>query len=99
MEIDIYQLRGLLADAAELAIKRYRIEIVKEKPYLSEREAGRLYGSGVVKRWVKEELIRPIKDGNATSKKRYDSMKLEIIAKTSNRNTYLSILDHKLTKY
>ena len=56
------------------------------KTFLSETQAFKLYGRKVVERWVDQNLIQPAKDGENTSKKRYDRLKLEILAKSSNRN-------------
>ena len=85
IQIETYELRSLLSDAVELGYKKALQETGQIKPFLSQREAYRLYGEVTIKRWVSEHLIFPDKDGNNTSKVRYDRMKLEILAKSSNR--------------
>lgn len=97
MEITLqkFELANLLRDASELAVKQYRIERGEEKPFISQSEAYRLFGEGVVKRWVKEGLIKRKKDGNNTSTVRYDRLELEILAKSNNRLTYLDSEERK----
>lgn len=85
IQIETYELRNLLIDAVELGYKKALQETGQMKTFISQREAYRLYGEVTVKRWVSEHLIEPDKDGNNTSKKRYDRMRLEILAKSSNR--------------
>ncbi len=94
MEIN-FELMNLLRDTAELAVKQYRIEKGEESSFISQREAYRLFGTGVVKRWVQEGLIKRKKDGSATSTVRYDRMELELLARSSNRITYLDSEERK----
>jgi hypothetical protein len=88
MVID-YELKNLLIDAVELGYKKALVETGQIKSWVSQREAYRLYGEVTVKRWVDENRITPNKDGENTSKVRYDRMILEILAKSSNRNGIL----------
>ena len=85
MEIEEYQLRTMLTDAAELGGKKALISIGKLSPTISKAEAYRLYGRAQVDRWIDERLIIPQKDGENTSRVRLDRMRLETIAKSSNR--------------
>jgi hypothetical protein len=90
-----FELRALIVDAMEIAKIGTRIAEDKEHSFISERQAFKLFGSGFVQRWTKEGLITPIKDGNASSKKRYNRMELEVLAKTSNRSTYLPVKERE----
>lgn len=77
-----------LVDAAELGAKKALQNVGIIAPYLSQRQAGRLYGTGKVRRWIKEGLITPVKDGDKNSTVRIDRIQLEAVAKTANRASY-----------
>jgi len=84
-EID-YKILNLLSAAFELGYKKALEDVGERKPFLSERASFRQFGEANVKRWVSQNLIEPDQDGQNTSKKRYDRMRLEILSKSSNRN-------------
>jgi hypothetical protein len=86
MEIELFELRRLLTDAVELGAKKALQEAGILKPYLKKSEAYRLYGRGIV-----EGLIKIRKDGNQSAAWRLDRIELEIVAKSLNRHTYLSV--------
>lgn len=90
MQIDLFELKNLLSDAAEVATVKTLIEVGKLSPFLSKREAYRLYGAGLVKRWIEEGLIKVNKDGNNTAKCRLSRVELEELSKANNRITYKS---------
>jgi hypothetical protein len=90
MEIEKYELQRMLNDAAEFGAKKALLDLGLSKPFLSFREASNVYGSGRVNRWIKEGLIQKYKDGDTSSTIRLDRMQLDILARSSNRNTYLS---------
>lgn len=89
-EFELFQLKNLLSDAAEVATIKTLVSLGHLSPTLSKREAYRTYGEGVVKRWIAEGLIKVHKDGNNTSKCRLDRVELETLARSNNRLTYLS---------
>ncbi|HCY42241.1 MAG TPA: hypothetical protein DHV48_12940 [Prolixibacteraceae bacterium] len=91
----IFELKNLLADAAELGAKRALLDLGLSKPYLKEREAKRIYGPTIVERWIKEGLITPVKDGNNTASKRISRIQIEAVAKAANRCTYLTMDERK----
>jgi len=71
------------------------------KPYLSLNEAYKIYGEGTVDRWMRERLIRKIKDGEGNSPVRISRIEIEAVAKTSNRaewyiDYYGNIIDENL---
>ena len=88
-ETELEYMRSL-ADAAELGAKRALQEAGLLKPYLKKQEARRLYGPAVVDRWIREGLVRVIKDGDSSSNNRISRTEIEAVAKTANRITYLT---------
>jgi len=60
---------------------------------VSKAEAYRLYGRSQVDRWISEGLFKPLKGQIYISKSGIDREKLEAIAATSNRGTYLPVSD------
>ena len=80
---------NFMIDIAELASMKTRIEDDKLKPYISFREAARLHGAAIVKRWHDEGLIEFLQDG-PNSKIRIERIRIEAVAKASNRATYLT---------
>lgn len=60
---------------------------------VSKAEAYRLYGRSQVDRWIAEGLFKPFKGLIYISKSGIDREKLEAIAATSNRGTYLPVTD------
>lgn len=95
MEIELFELRRLLTDAVELGAKKALQEAGILKPYLKKSEAYRLYGRGIVDRWIEEGLIKIRKDGNQSAAWRLDRIELEIVAKSLNRHTYLSVEERR----
>lgn len=89
MEIEIFELRNLLKDAAELGATKALISVGQIPEMISQTDAYKLYGESVVKRWVREGLVKRHKDGDATSKVRYSRIDLDLLARSNNRATYL----------
>ncbi len=83
--------RNALIDAAEIGAKKALEQVGLIKPYLKLREAQRLYGSSIVNRWIKEGLLKPIKDGARNASVRLDRIDLETVAKTCNRANYMRL--------
>lgn len=84
-----------MVDVAELGARKILIELGLSKPYMKLREAYRVYGENVVKRWIAEGLLDVKKDGPRNASVRLDRMQLEAIAKTCNRATYLTTEERK----
>lgn len=95
MQIELFELKNLLSDAAEIASIKTLVELGHLPATLSKREAYRKYGEGVVKRWISEGLIKVRKDGNNTSKCRLDRVELEILSRSNNRLTYKSTAERQ----
>lgn len=87
--------RNALIDAAEIGAKRALEQAGLIKPYLKLREAQRLYGESIVNRWIKEGLIKTIKDGNRTASVRISRTQIEAVAMASNRSFYMTTEERK----
>lgn len=85
----MHELKNLLADTAELAVLKTLTELCLIKPYLKLREAKRLYGPAVVNRWIKEGLVKVLKDGDSSASIRISRVEIEAVAKSANRSSYL----------
>lgn len=73
-----------LEAAAKVASVQALVSAGVIKPYVSVREAYRMYGEGTVERWCREGVIKKIKDGEGNSKIRISRVQLEA-AETQNR--------------
>lgn len=89
------EFRNALIDAAEIGAKKALEEMGLIKPYLKLREAYRQYGESIVKRWIQEGLVIPIKDGDRNASVRINRIQIEAIAKTCNRANYLTTQERK----
>lgn len=74
-----------LEAAAKVASVQTLVSLGYLKPYVSLRESYRLYGEGTINRWLKEGVIKTIKDGEGNSKIRINRVQLEAAAQTQNR--------------
>jgi len=79
----------LLKNAAEKGALNALAEGQQLKCQITKAEAYRLYGRGNVDRWVNEGLINPTRCKDNLLKKCLDRIKLEAVAASSNRTTYL----------
>ena len=90
MMIDLYELKNLLHDTAQIAVTSTLVAKGDLSPTISKREAYRVYGEGVVKRWIEEGLLTVRKDGNNTSKCRISRLEIEALSIANNRISYLT---------
>lgn len=67
------------------------------KPYISLREAQKIYGRSTVDRWISEGLIHVIKDGTTTSKCRIRREEIELVASMSNRASWYANIASEFT--
>lgn len=88
MEMSKTERVSMLKDAAELGALAVVVKMGKLKPYITQNAAYRTYGRNVVERWVKEGLIKLIKDGPKNASIRIDRVTIETAAKVSNRPSY-----------
>lgn len=78
--LELYELKNLCRDMAALGVATYKQEQAPAQDYLSQREAYRQFSEGRVKRWIKDDLIKPVRDGSApNSKRRYSRAELMAI--------------------
>lgn len=82
-------LKQLLDHAAESGAMKMAILLGQYPATVNQSKAFKLYGRENILRWTKEGLIEQIQDGD-NANIRYDVMKLEAVAKASNRHTYLT---------
>jgi hypothetical protein len=82
------QMRIMMLETAELAAQKVLVATGQLKPHLSLKEAQCIHGKSIVNRWIKEGLVRPIKDGEGNTKVRIDRIQLEAVARTSNRASW-----------
>lgn len=83
----------LLKNAAELGASKALTESGQLQDQLTKAEAYRLYGRGNVDRWISEGLICLTTRSGEISRKCLDRKKLEAIAASSNRITYLPVAE------
>jgi hypothetical protein len=97
ISIEVFELRNLLTDAAELGAKKALISAGITRPTISQTKAYELYGRARVDRWVKDKLIKRNKDGKNTSSVTFDALDLETLDKTKNRIRYFHEDSSKLS--
>lgn len=74
IEISEYKLLSLLEKATEAGANKALTELGLKKTQVSQREAYRRYGIGLIKRWRADGKITPVKIGHKIF---YDLAKLE----------------------
>jgi hypothetical protein len=79
----------LLKNAAEQGSANALEESGQLQDQLTKAEAYRLYGRGNVDRWISEGLISPTTPKGKISRKYLARTKLEAVAASSNRITYM----------
>ena len=88
---------GMLQDVAELAAIAVLTKTGALTAYVSKAEAINIVGGeSILNRWIKEGLIKVVKDGPANAKIRISRMQLESVLKVSNRPSYLSVEERNL---
>ena len=85
--IDILQLKQMQA-IIEVAVSKIAVDCGLRKPYLSLNQAYKKYGRKTVNRWIAEKRITVIRDGTGTSKCRIKREEIELVAATSNRDSW-----------
>lgn len=82
--VQLMQLRAIM----EVGYRKCAAECGLLKPYISQKEAFDKYGRGTVERWIDEGLIVVVKDGPGSSKCRIKRDEIELVAATSNRESW-----------
>ena len=76
-----------LIDAAELGAQKALLAVGAGKPFLSLKEAQRIYGYANVNRWLSEGLVSSAQDA-PNGKVRIDRVKIDAVARVSNRANF-----------
>ena len=88
VSMELLELKNLLADAVAIGGRMIQIETKQISPYISKNEAYKLYNRRVVDRWIREGLVKEIKDGDSNHKIRIDRIQIESVAAASNRVSF-----------
>ncbi|MEJ5993257.1 hypothetical protein WG904_02410 [Pedobacter sp. Du54] len=83
----------LLKNAAATGTTKALAECGQLAGQITKAEAYRLYGRGSVDRWISEGLIKPSATTSKNPSKCLDREKVEAVAASSNRNTYLPVAE------
>jgi hypothetical protein len=83
----------LLKNAAEQGVSKALAESGQLQDQLTKAEAYRLYGRGNVDRWISEGLISLTTPIGEFPRKCLNRKKLEAVAASSNRITYLPVAE------
>jgi len=89
----IIDLSGLLKEAITAGANKALVESGQLPDTLTKAQAYRLYGRVNVDRWCMENLIHPVVKAGSGKKKFIDRLKLEAVARASNRTTYLQVAE------
>lgn len=94
--LERYQIQELMTDCMELGAKKALVATGVLSQTVSKSEAIRIADSrSLIERWIKEGLLGAHQDGGKTSKLRIDRLQLDILLKTANRSTYLTVIERK----
>lgn len=84
------ELSFIIKKSVKAGVNLALTELGMKKAYFSKAEAYRVYGRKLVDRWLREKLIKRVKDGTNTSNIRLSRIELEAVAMTSNRMSWYS---------
>ena len=91
--LELYELKNLCKDMAELGAANYAKMVFPAKDLISQREAYKSFGEARVKRWVRQQLVHPTRNGaEKRSKILYSRAELLTIEKTETIDTYINTL-------
>lgn len=86
------EFRNALIDAAQLGAQKALEMAGISSATIRLTEAYRQYGRHLVERWIREDLVHPMKDGERTSAVRISRTEIASVAMMSNREAYYSNL-------
>ena len=69
--LELYELKNLCKDMAELGAANYAKMVFPAKDLISQREAYKSFGEARVKRWVRQQLVHPQGMGQRNAPKYY----------------------------
>jgi len=96
MLMKLKELSSLLKMAVTAGADKALLASCQLKDRLTKAEAYRIYGRYNVDRWLSEGLITLTSVRPSISKKTIDREKLEAVAESSNRGTYLPVAERKV---
>ena len=89
--LELFELKNLCMDMAELGVHNYIKSQEPAKDLLSQREAYRLFQESRVKEWRSKGLIKPVRMGTSErSKLQYSRAELMAIDKSERLNLYIN---------
>ena len=89
--LDLFELKNLCMDMAELGVSNYIKQQEPAKDLLSQREAYRLFNESRVKEWKSKGLIKPVRMGSASrSKLQYSRAELVALDKSERLNLFIN---------
>lgn len=89
--LELYELKNLCKDMAELGAANYAKMLFPAKDSISQREAHRQFGEAAVTDWVQRDLVRKVRTGSAkNSKVIYSRAELLAVEKSEKLNFYLN---------
>jgi hypothetical protein len=83
----------LLKESADNGVENVIAADIQRTSSITKSEAYRRYGRTNVDRWLQEGLLNPAMAADEPSPNRIDRKKLEAIAASSNRGTYLPVAE------
>lgn len=93
VKLELYQLKNIISMMAELGASAYAKMIFPAKDLISQREAYKSFGEARVKRWVRQQLVHPTRNGTEKrSKILYSRAELLTIEKTEKIDIYINKL-------
>lgn len=95
MAFERIEVLKLMTDSFENGYKNALMDNGLLSMSVSGAMAKRIYGRENLKRWEKEGLVAPNKDGTTSANLRYDRKRLEILRLSDNRCTYLTTKERK----
>lgn len=90
MNLDVYELKTMLRDIAELTANSLASKLGHQKDEISQREAFRIFGEANVKRWVQIGAVTRIKIGEGNSKITYSYNELLAMQMAEKQATILA---------
>ena len=99
IELEVLELRNMMLEVATIAAKKAMASAGILSPYVSKAQAYKMYSRRLVDRWIKEGLIKEIKDGEYNMKIRISRIELETAAATSNRVSWYQSQSYELPDF
>lgn len=93
--MELKELSRILKNAVDVGVEKALAEYYTPSQFIVKAEAYRLHGRSNVDRWIKEELILLTTSEDGLHKKIIRRKDLDAVAASSNRRSYLPVVDRK----